>query len=205
MLSSFGTMDKTFDDELGEAERMAEYRELGFPVEKIAERFGISPSTVNRRLKLWEKHLGEEREAAESERAKDATTILQTVLGIIKDKNLAEDIGKVTGANVSTIEGILKRISEGKATKQEVFNILSNFGGVVYGYLQGRDLFKRLKLPSRESLFGGMEEMKREIKEDVKKELKKEIAVAAGSGESKQEESEQEKKSKSKGKKKEAT
>ncbi|GAI05477.1 unnamed protein product, partial [marine sediment metagenome] len=111
-------MDKISDEEFEEAGRMAEYRELGFPVEKIAERFGISPSTVNRRLKLWEKHLGEEREAAESERAKDATTILQTVLGIIKDKNLAEDIGKVTGANVSTIEGILKRISEGKATKQ---------------------------------------------------------------------------------------
>lgn len=197
----------TIDEELKEAERMAEYRELGFPVEKISEHFKVSPSTVNRRLKMWEKHLGKEREAAESERARDAQTILQTVLGIIKDKNIAEEIGKVTGANVSTIKGILKRINEGKATKQEIFSILSDFGGIIYGYIRGDELFARLKLPNRESLFGDMGEMKREIKEEVKKELKKETTVAAGDGggskheESEQKESHQEKKSKSKEKK----
>ena len=197
----------TIDEELKEAERMAEYRELGFPVDRIAEQFKVSPSTVNRRLKMWEKHLSKEREVAESERARDAQTILQTVLGIIKDKNIAEEIGKVTGANVSTIKGILKRINEGKATKQEIFSILSDFGGIIYGYLQGNELFARLKLPNRESLFGDAEEIKQEIKEEVKKELKKETTVAAGGGgESKHEESEkkepqQEKKSKSKEKK----
>ncbi|GAH05796.1 unnamed protein product, partial [marine sediment metagenome] len=96
---------------------------------------------------------------------------------------------------------------EGKATKQEIFNILSDFGGIIYGYIRGDELFARLKLPNRESLFGDANEMKREIKEEVKKELKKETTVAVGDGggskheESEQKESHQEKKSKSKEKK----
>lgn len=164
-------MSKPDKEKLEEAKRVAELKGLGLSLSNIGDRMGLSESTVKRRLIMWERHLGEEKVEAESKEARDAQMILQTVLGIVRGgRDTAADIGKITGANVSVIEGVLNRIRLGKATKKEIFNILSNFGGAIYGYFQGKDVFRSLRLPDRAPIID-REELKQEVKKEVLAEL----------------------------------
>lgn len=168
--------DKTKEQRLAEAKEAVRMREEGKTLREIGDELGIAKSTVHNRIEMWKEEAGGREVSAEDEKAKDAMMILQTVKGVLSERKIAEDIGKITGANVSTIEGVLKRIREGKATRKEIFNILSDFAGSIYGYIEGTDIFKQLDLPERERAVD---------KEKLKEEVKEELLAEIGGGSSK--------------------
>ncbi len=85
-------------------------------------------------------------------RNENPNEILQTVYGILNTDKMAERIGEITGADVATIEGIIKRIREGKATKAEVSKLFANVSGGIAGYFSGKEVFSSVakRLPTRE-------------------------------------------------------
>jgi len=165
------------EEELEEAKAMHKDREAGMVIDDIARKHGCSETTVRRRLDLWDEHEG--KEIAEKEKAESATTILQTVYGIMSDNKMAEKIGEITGANVATIEGILKRIREKKATKAEVSKLFANITGAVSGYFSGKEVFSSMakRLPTRAPMMNE-EEIKRMAEKAAENKFK-ELTVAA--------------------------
>jgi len=156
------------EEELKEAKAMQKDREAGMVIEDISRKHGCSETTVRRRLDLWDEYVGQE--TAEKREAKTAATILQTVYGIIGSDKMAEQIGEITGADIATVEGIVRRILAGKATKAEASKLLANVTGAVSGYFSGKDLFSSVakrrptRVPMNEEEFKRMAEKAAETK-----------------------------------------
>lgn len=165
------------EEELKEAKEMQKDREAGMVIENIASKYGCSETTVRRRLDLWDEHMG--KEPAAKEKAESAATILQTVFGILDTEKMAERIGEITGADIATVEGILKRIFAGRATKAEVSKLFANVSGAIAGYFSGKEVFSSVakRLPTRDpALSEG--EIKRMAEEAAAKKFEELIALA---------------------------
>ena len=130
-----------------EAQRVAELHETGMTIERIAERLGISESTVRRRLEWWNAKIGRE-PATEAE----IDNIVKLITDFFGSDDAAEKLGEATGTNVAVIKGILERIRKGEITKGELSRLLHNIKGGVVAYFGGSDVFKRFEqlfLPKR--------------------------------------------------------
>ena len=132
---------------------------------------------------MWEEYIG--KEEAAKEKTESAATILQTVYGILNTDKMAERIGEITGADVATVEGIIKRIFEGKATKAEVSKLFANVSGAISGYFSGKEVFSNVakRLPNREPVLNE-EEIKRMAEEAAKKKFE-ELTLAAANAKKK--------------------
>jgi len=115
-------------EELREAQEVARLHEEGLTVERIAERMGMSESTVRRRLELWERHIG-----AEPADREDIDRVVKIITDFFGSDDVAERIGEVTGTNVAVVKGILERIYRGEATKAELSRLLHNIKGGILG------------------------------------------------------------------------
>ncbi|MBA7623311.1 hypothetical protein ES703_30705 [subsurface metagenome] len=165
------------EEELKEAKEMQKDREAGMVIENIASKYGCSETTVRRRLDLWDEHVG--KEAATKDKTESAATILQTVYGIMSTDKMAEKIGEITGADVATVEGIIKRIISGKATKAEVSKLFANVSGAISGYFSGKEVFSSMakRLPTRDPALNE-DEIKRMAEEAAAKKFKELILAA---------------------------
>lgn len=168
--------EKSEKERLEEAEKVAEMRERGMTYAEIADEMDIGKSTAHSRMKTWEKHIGSERETDE-EKLEDAGTIIQTVRGILSDVESSRKLGEISGADLATIRGTLKRIMEKKATKSEIHKIFANISGAIRGYIEGGEVHKALNLPDRKSMAE-----KKEV-DELKEELEELKAVVGGKSE----------------------
>lgn len=164
---------------LEEAQQVSELHQAGMTIEKIAERLGVSESTVRRRLDLWNSHIG--REPAEKE---DVDRVASLIFDFFGSNNAAERIGEITGTNVAVIKGILERMLKGEITKGELSRLLHNIKGGVIAYFGGSDVFKRFEelfLPKRHPYSESEIDraLKKKIEVNPKKKKKKKVEQAA--------------------------